>query len=175
MKRKAIQIWAVLLFLGIGVPAFAQNIPTVKAKTLDDTEIELPKPGSQQALILVLGFSHKSAETCSPWSKRLASDFHGDTTVMYYQIPVLQDAPSFVRPMILHGMRKDIATTEHSHVLPVYNNESDWKKLVGFAGADEAYIVVADASGHVLWQTHGPMNDAAYGELKSALAKLKAK
>ena len=39
---------------------FAQSIPTIKAKALDNSEITLPSPGSQQFLILIVGFSQKS-------------------------------------------------------------------------------------------------------------------
>src|ERR1700739_1316721 len=93
----------VAIILGFcALPCCAQTIPPVKAKALDDTEVILPKPGSEQLLILVLGFSHKSGEACAAWGKRLAADYPSDPHVVSYQLPELQNAPSMVRGMILH-------------------------------------------------------------------------
>jgi hypothetical protein len=173
-KHIAYLAFATLMVLGWGLRGNATTIPPVKSKTLDDAEVILPKAGGQQPLVLLIGFSHKSAESCAPWDKRLVADFHADPRVSYYQIPVLQDAPSFVRPMILRGMRKDKPPADLAHTLPVYDHEADWKKLVGFSGADDAYVVVTDPQGHIVWHTHGAMNEPAYGQLKSAVAKLLA-
>jgi hypothetical protein len=162
---------ATIVFLGLGRTGSAQTIPAIKAKTLDDIEMVLPKPGSQQPIILVLGFSHKSSEPCAPWGLRLAADFRNDARVSYYQIAVLQDAPSFVRGLIVRGMRDHTPAAERSHFIPIYDHEADWKKLVGFSGEDDAYVVLADAQGRVVWQTHGAVSDSTYNELKSSVAK----
>jgi len=152
----------------------AQSIPTIKAKALDDSEVVLPKPGGQQFLILVLGFSHKSGENCTPWDKRLFADYGSEPHVTYYQLPILAGAPSFVRPLILHGMRKDVPAAQHSHFVPIYDHEADWKKLVNFSGADDVYILVTSPDGRVLWQTHGLLSDSGYAELQAAVTKLAA-
>ncbi len=164
----------ILFFLFAALSTRAQTIPPINSKTLNDTQITLPNSGTSQPLILVVGFSHKSSESCGPWGKRLAADFHANPKIAYYQIPVLQDAPSFVRGFILRGMRKDVPAAEQSHYIPVYDHEADWKKLVGFSGPDEAYVMVADPQGHVVWQTHGAMNDTSYGEMKAAVDKVLA-
>jgi hypothetical protein len=150
----------------------AQSIPPVKAKTLADTDIVLPQPSGTQILVLVLGFSHKGGEVCTPWDKRLSPDFHSDTRGTYYQLPILQGAPSFVRPMILRGMRKDVPAEQQSHFIPILDHEDEWKKLVNFSAPDDCYILLTDPRGHVAWQTHGPLTDASYDALKSALSKL---
>src|SRR5262249_59847630 len=82
--------------------------PAVRAKALDNSEITLPNPDSQQVLILMVGFSHKSGDLCKVWGRKISADFHADARIAYFTIPVLQSAPSLVRPMIAHGMRKDV-------------------------------------------------------------------
>jgi hypothetical protein len=163
-----------LLLLTLSIAANAQSIPAIKAKTLADTDIVLPQPGSTQILVLVAGFSHKSAENCTPWGKRLSADFRSDAHVAYYQLPVLQGTPSFVRPMILRGMRKDMPADQQAHFIPILDHEDEWKKLVNFSAPDDAYILLTDSHGHVVWQTHGPVTDASYDALKSAVSKLLA-
>ena len=174
MKRLRIAAVFCLSTLASASTLLAQSIPPVKAKALDDSEVVLPKPGGQQFLILVLGFSHKSGENCTPWDKRLAADYGSDSHVAYYQLPVLAGAPSLIRPVILRGMRKDVPAYLHSRFVPIYDHEEDWKKLVNFSGADDAYVLVTSPDGHVLWQTHGPLSDAAYAGLQVHVTKLTA-
>ena len=154
--------------------AGAQSIPPINAKALDDSQVILPRTGTSKLLILVLGFSHKSGENCTPWDKRLAGEFQSDALVEYYQIPVLAGAPSFVRPMILKGMRKGLAAGEQARFVPVYDHEADWKKIVNFSAEDDPYLVLARPDGSVIWQTHGLLSESLYGELKNAIAKVAA-
>jgi hypothetical protein len=162
------------LSLALSTAANAQSIPPIKAKTLANTEIVLPQPSGTQILVLVLGFSHKSSENCAPWGKRLSADFRSDTRVTHYQLPVLQGAPSLVRPMILRGMRKDMPSDQQAHFIPILDHEEEWKKLVNFSAPDDAYILLTDPRGHVAWQMHGPLTDTSYDAFKSALSKLLA-
>ena len=150
----------------------AQSIPAIKAKALDNSEITLPDLGSRQILVLVVGFSKKSGELCQVWGKKISADYHADGRISYFVVPVLQSAPSLVRPVILHGMRKGVPPQELSHFIPLYSNESDWKKLVNFSVPDDAYLIVATPDGHPVWQAHGPYSDTAYADLKKSIAVL---
>lgn len=163
---------AALLFVH---PAFSQTIPSVKAKALDDSEVTLPKPSSQQMQILIVGFSKKSGDTCQPWGKRVSTELLLDPRVSYYQMPHLEGAPGFVKPMILRGMRKDTTPQQQAHMVPLYDKQAEWKKLVNFTASDDAYILLTDPEGHVVWQTHGVFSETAFAELKKALAELLAK
>ena len=168
-----------LLILLAALPAFAirccgQSIPLINAKALDDSQVVLPKPGSAQLLILVVGFSHKSGDNCAPWGKRLAADFHSDARVEYYQVAELAGAPSFVRPMILKGMRKGVPPAEQSRFVPIYDREADWKKLVNFSAPDDPYLLLTRPDGSVVWQGHSLFSETLYGELKDAIAKAAA-
>jgi hypothetical protein len=161
-----------LLLLFTVTLASAQSVPLVKAKALDNSEVMLPNPGGQQILILILGFSHKSGEICKAWSKKISADYHADISINYFALPVLQSAPSLVSPMILHGMRKDIPAEELAHYVPVYSNESEWKKFVNFSAPDDAYLIVTTSDGRPVWQGHGSYSDDIYAELKKSVAAL---
>ena len=120
----------------------AQSIPAIKAKALDNSEIVLPDPGSRQFLILILGFSQKGGKLCQVWSKKISADYHADTRIAYFSLPVLQSAPSLVRPIIVYGMRKGVPAQELRHFVPLYSNEPDWTKLVNFSTPDDAYLLL---------------------------------
>jgi hypothetical protein len=174
MRRSFLSLAIVILFGFGALLCQAQTIPPVKAKALDDSVVVLPKPGSQQLLILVLGFSHKSGDACTAWGKRLSADFTSDPLATYYQMPELQSAPSLVRGMILRGMRKKVPDSQHSRFVPLYDHEDDWKKTVNFSTPDDPYLLITSPDGHILWQSHGPVSDSAYAELKAAVSKLSA-
>jgi hypothetical protein len=74
--------------------------------------------------------------------------------------------------MILRGMRKDLNAEQLAHIVPLYEKQDEWKKLVNFSVPDDAYLVVTDFDGHVFWQTHGPLSDGAFSDLKKAVADL---
>jgi hypothetical protein len=172
MKRLFLPLAVTILASLCALPCRAQAIPLIKAKALDDSEVILPKPDSQQLLILVVGFSHKSGEASRGWGKRLAADYTSDPRVAIYQLPELQGAPSMVRGFIVRGMRKDVPPAQQPRFVPLYDHEAEWKKTVNFSAPDDAYIVIASPDGHVLWQTHGLVSDSAFAELKAELAKL---
>ena len=160
------------LFFVTAALSSAQSIPAIRAKALDNSEIILPSPGSHQVLILIVGFSQKSGKLCEVWSKQISADYHADTRIAYFSLPVLQSAPSLVRPMIVYGMRKGVPTQELRRFVPLYSNESDWKKLVNFSTPDDAYLLIATPDGHPLWQAHGSYSDAIYADLQKSLATL---
>jgi len=161
-----------LLFLITPVLSSAQSIPAVKAKALDNSEITLPNPSRQQVMILMVGFSHKSGGLCKVWGRKISADYHADARIAYFTMPVLQSAPSLVRPMIVHGMRNDVPAQELAHFIPIYSKESDWKKVVNFSAPDDAYLIVATPDGHAVWQAHGPFSDSTYADLKRSVAIL---
>lgn len=160
-----------MLLLAFSLPAPRQTIPPVNAKALDDSEVILPRPGSSQFLLLLIGFSHKSGEFCTPWRDRLAADYTSDSHIAFYQLAELQDAPSMIRGFILRGMRKEVPAAQHSRFLPLYDHEDDWKKIVSFSAPDDPYLLLTAPNGPVLWQTNGTFSDSAYAALKSAVSK----
>jgi len=150
----------------------AQFIPPVRAKALDNTEVILPRPGSQQILILIVGFSRKSGDLCGAWSRKVATSYKADSRIAYFNLPVLQSVPSPFRSMVVSGIRKGVPAEEHQRFVPLYSNEPAWKTLVNFSQPDDPYLVVATPDGHTVWQAHGSYSEAIYADLQSAISTL---
>jgi hypothetical protein len=72
-------------------------------------------------------------------------------------------------------MRKDTPAGELSHFVPVYSNESDWKRAANFSAPDDAYLIVATPDGQIVWQAHGAYSDGIYGELKKSVSSVLTK
>lgn len=161
---------AACLFLSC--TCLAQNVPSTTAQALDGSAVVFPKPGSQKPLLVVVGFSHKSSEDFRRWNQRALSPYLTDPRIDYYELADLQGVPSFVRAMVLHGMRRDVPKAQHSHFAPLTAGEDEWKKTVGYSPPQITYLILAEPSGRVVWQTSGSPDDGKVTAFKQALARL---
>ena len=89
-------------------------------------------------------------------------------------MPLLQDAPSFVRPLILRSIRKQVPDTLKPRFLPLTSNESAWKQAAHYtpSAPDAAYILLVDHSGTIRWQTHDPLTPTLFQQLTAATRQL---
>jgi hypothetical protein len=169
--RTRLALPCLLLAVG-GVVCVAENLPETHSKALDGTAVAFPGRGGGKPLLVMVGFSHQSSGQFESWNKEIFGAFWGSKAVDCYAIVELQGVPRFVNPLILHGMRREIKPAEQSHFVPIYTDETEWKRAVGFSAADDAYVLVADASGRVVWRTHGPPDAGKIAGLKTTLARL---
>lgn len=170
MKLKSALVIAKLAILACAPLAIAQSIPAVKTKALDDSEVVLPGAGGQQILILVIGFSHKGGDLCGAWGKHISADYQQNPRVNHYQMAQLQDAPPFIRGMIVRGIKKQTAPADLPHFVPLYDRGAEWKKAVNFSAPDDPYVIIADSEGRIVWQAHGAFSDSVYADLKKVMA-----
>lgn len=157
------------VYLCLSVVSPAQQVPATRAEALDKSVVTFPQSNSAKPLLLLIGFSHKSQKQCNLWNARLKPAYLIDTQVAYYELADFQGVPSLVMAMILHGMRREIPRDEHAHFVLLQSDEAKWKALVNYSAPDDAYLIVADPSGRVLWQTNGALTDQKYSELHTAL------
>jgi hypothetical protein len=171
----AIRLLPAAFLFSTFVPVYtAQQIPATQAKTLNGASVSFPDAASGKPLLFVLGFSHKSSEPCKAWDKRLSPLYLNDSRVLYYQAADFQGVPSLILKMILHGMKREIPANEHSHFVLLQTNEDQWKSVTQFSAPDEAYILLTDPAGHIVWQTHGAATDDQLAALQAAIkAQLK--
>ena len=81
--------------------------------------------------------------------------------VPLYNMAVIQDAPKFVRGMITHSMKAMVPAAGQERFLTVVQGEEELKKAVDFSTGDEAYVVVLDAAGKIVFHTHGDPSEMA--------------
>ena len=162
----------ILVCLLTSCSCLAQNIPVTSAKALDGSAVVLPKPADKKPLLVIVGFSHKSSGDFKAWNQQVLSPYLTDPRIDYYELAELQGAPSLIRGTIVHGMRRDVPEDQHSHFAPITWGEDEWKKAVSYSAAKDTYLVLAEPSGHIVWQTSGVPDDEKVTALKQALAKL---
>jgi hypothetical protein len=172
MIRTANLLALAIGLLGRPLTGFPQQIPRTEFTTLTGTRAVVPIESGTRPVLILVTFSHKGAADVADWNKRFTAKYQNDRRLDYYELSDFQGVPPLVMKMILHGMRRSIKEPERSHSAPFYTNEDEWKKLVSFDDAKVTYVVLADRSGHVIWQTTGPASAAKAAELENAVVKV---
>ena len=133
---------AIALLLFATLCGYAEQLPKLTATTLSGETISLPGNLKLKAYVLAFGFSHKSDKAFAAWDKLIAPVYAHDLRVAYYEIPVLEGVPGFVKGMILHGMRKTIPKPEQSRFAPTYQGEAPLKIDAGFIQAGRSRVLL---------------------------------
>ena len=158
-----------MLFCALLGVATAQQFPRLQEENLAGQQVVLPAAAAGKVAVLVFGFSRASQNSTGAWMKRLRNGFGTNPGVSLYQLPVLEDAPRLLRGMIVSGMKRGVPENERGNFVPVLHNEAELKKLVNYEEADDAYLVVLDRGGKVVYQVHGGPDAAGYAELHTEL------
>jgi hypothetical protein len=141
---------------------------------LAGTQVTLPDDLRGRVGVLVLGFSKSSGDVSKGWGQRLAANYAESGGVVYYEMPVLESVPKLIRGMVVKSIRSGAPEAEQQHLMPVFSDEAEWKKIARFANADDAYVLVVDGDGRVRWQTSGKVTDAGFAALKEQVGALRA-
>lgn len=153
------------------LPASAQQIPHIDVTTLSNGHVVLPAPGSSKPILVVVAFSSKGGDDNAAWDKRFQPIYTKDARFDCIELADLQGVPAFIAKMIVNGMRHSAHEPGKSHLAPFFG-VGDWKTLVGERDKNIGYVLVADPSGHIVFQTHGPATDAKAAEALAAIKKL---
>ena len=157
---------AVIAFLLATLPAsIAQSLPKTEEVTLAGNQINLESSLKGNTAILILGFSKKSEGQVREWTKALLTEISAEHSVVIFEMPILEGMPRLVRGMALRSMKNASSPTEQEHFLPVFHNEMQWKQVAQFSEPDDAYIIVIDREGKIVWREHGPIDDKRKTEL----------
>jgi len=172
--RAGVVIPAIVVGMGVflGSPAVAQQLPRLQEENLAGQQVVLPDAVAGKVAVLVFGFSRASQNSTGAWMKHLREDFGKSAGLDLYQLPVLEEAPRLIRGMITSGMKKGVPEAERATFVPVMHNEADLKKLVNYKEADDAYVIVLDRTGKIVYQAHSGPDASGYAELRSKLQSL---
>lgn len=129
-------------------------LPVTHAKTLSGAVVALPALDHAATLILA-GFSKNSSSSVKAWWLQAKALCEAHPQVACYRAAVLQDAPGFIRGMIIGGMKKDMTSAEQEGFVTVFENEAAWKQSFAFGAADDAYVALFDKDGKLLWRASG--------------------
>jgi hypothetical protein len=164
--------FALLVSLTLMARAQSAAFPRLAGKTLSAKEIVLPDDARGKIALVAIGFSKKSGEVTRAWGDRFKKDFGADPNYAVYPVAMLEEAPRFVRGMILGSMRRGIPVGDRDRFVTLFQGEAELKHFVAFSAADDAYLFLLDAKGEVQWRGHGVFREEDYPALQTAARKL---
>jgi hypothetical protein len=85
----------------------------------------------------------------------------------------LESVPKLVRGMVLRSMKSSVPQSDQAHFMPIFSDEMAWKSVARFGNPDDAYVMVVDGDGKVLWQTSGRFTAAGFNTLKEQVEALR--
>jgi len=136
-------------------------MPTTQAQSLSGHEVTLPTAVAGHSAVIVIGFTQGSQRAMERWDKEIGAQVTAKPGVPLYNIAVIQDAPRFVRGMIKGSMKALVPAAGKDRFLTVVEGQDELKKAVDFSAASDAYVVVLDASGKIVFHTHGDPSESA--------------
>ena len=169
---KIVPFAGVLLLFSVTWAHGQGMMPRLEGESFAGRKLVLPDAAKGHVAVLVFGFTKASKEPTSAWGRRIVSEFGSQSGFELYQLPVLEDVPRLIRGMVVSGIKKGVKENMRDHFVPIFEHESELKKLVGYKQPDDAYLVVLDPSGQIVDQVHGSFSDAAYARLREELHKL---
>ena len=147
------------------------HVPATHGTTLAENQITLPGALTGKLNILVVGFSHSSQERIANWGRLIAADYGKSDELNYFELAMLAATPKMLRNMLIRRMTSSVPFDERSHYLPVLEGEPAWRAVAHYDKPDDAYVLLVDNKGLVLWQTEGEATDMAYRNFKQELEK----
>jgi|GEM_PF-4296613 len=150
--------------------AESQLMPNTQAQSLSGHEVIFPSATAGHAAVIVIGFSQWSSRAMEHWDKEIGAEVTAKPGVPLYNVAVIQDAPKFVRGMITHSMRALVPVAGQDRFLTVVQGQAELKKAVNFSASNEAYVVVLDPDGKIVFYTHGEPSES---NKKQVIAQIK--
>jgi hypothetical protein len=148
------------------------HVPAAHGTTLTGTMVALPEALKGKVGVLVVGFSHSSQEEISSWGRLLEANYGTSNDVVYFELPMIGGMPKMLRGMIVKKMGSSVPGTEKQHYIPLVEGEPAWRAAAHYGKPDDAYVMLVDDEGLILWQTEGEATDVAWGKFKRRLAKV---
>jgi hypothetical protein len=144
----------VMAMIAIALPCLAQSLPVTAGETLSGKRIVLADAVHGQATILVAGFSHASGTACGNWMKAIRADsaLNGGAV---YEVAEIEGAPGIFRGTIKNAMKKGLSADEQERFVVLTQDAALWKKFFDVSNDGDAYVVLLDAKGGVVWRGHG--------------------
>ncbi len=131
-----------------------QPLPSTAGETLSGQKMVLAEAVRGHEAVIVAGFSREGGNEAGALVKAIHADaaLNG---VPVYTMAMLEGAPGFIRGMIKSGMKKSVPAAEQGNFVVFTQDEKVWRSYFGVDGDKDAYAVLLDGDGKVLWHGHG--------------------
>lgn len=151
------------------------ELPVLRGEYLSGEPAVLPQDARGRTALLLFGFSYASRFNVEQWAARFRQRFDSTPGVTFYEIPMIGGMARMGKWFIDSGMRSGTPKSDYGHVITVYSGTDVWKKALGVHDDRDAFLVLIDNSGKVVWQTSGRFDEKSFQTLENAVAATSAR
>lgn len=149
------------------------RLPPLRGEFLTGRDVQLPDAAAGKVALVMLGFTYDSRHAVEAWGEWFRTTIGVDSDTTFFEVPMIGGMGRLGRWFIDSGMRRGTPKDLHENVITVYGGTGDWKRRVGFASQDAAYLLVLDRDGTVRWMHAGDFDEATAQELEKTIAALR--
>ncbi|MDZ7265586.1 MAG: mitochondrial ATPase complex subunit ATP10, partial [candidate division KSB1 bacterium] len=134
----------------IGMP-----FPELKAESLSGIEIKYPDDVKGKITLILMAFKRETQRQIDSWLEPFSKTFEGDSSVQFFEIPMLAGGWRLMSPIIDGGMRSGIPKQKHGNVTTYYGDVNKYCELLSIADKSDGYVFLLDQNGVIQWRSSG--------------------
>ena len=144
--------------------------PRLEGDFLSGRKAVLPDAAHGKQALVLLGFTYGSRTAVENWAEHVRPAFAAREAATFFEVPVLGGMARMGKWFIDSGMRRGTPTELHENVITVWGGVDRWKALAGFSrrAENDAYLILIDQDGRILWLYHGPYSGEAFDAMIAA-------
>ena len=148
------------------------SFPKVDAKTLLNNVVQFPTITKGKIAIICIGFNDVGRPKTNTWVKEIPSKY-ADTSVVFYEMPMIKNAPKILRGVIEKGMRKGTDVALHDHVANYYGDMKTYQKQLLMPDENSCYTFVLDKNGVIQYSVEGAASAEVMEKIEKIVNQLK--
>jgi hypothetical protein len=142
------------------------SFPVVSGYNLNRQELEFPQDFEKDLNLIIIAFQQyqqRIVNTWLPFAQEIEAAF---PEFIYYELPTINEMPSFSRTFINEGMRAGIPDqTARERTITLYINKDAFKSTLNIPDENNIYIFLVEREGNILWRAAGEFSEDKAGEL----------
>jgi hypothetical protein len=169
LRHLTVAVLATTFFCEATAFAPASPLPRLEADSLGGKHVVLPDDAGGKPIVLVLGFARESEEALDAWAHKLLAAVGARAQI--YLVIVADSAPFFAKRKVKKKIAGSSLATQaqlENNILVTFQSEG-WRALVPAGPGTDAGIVVADATGNVIFAKREPYSDRALTDAVKAV------
>jgi len=148
------------------------EFPELKAETLSGIDMKYPDDVKGKITLILMAFKRETQRTIDSWLEPFSKAFENDTTVQFFEIPMLAGAWKLMSPFIDGGMRSGIPKQKHGNVTTFYGDVNKYCKLLSIKDKSDGYVFLLDQNGVIQWRSNGFATEEKLQELFDKIESL---
>lgn len=148
-------------------------LPEITVSNLEGDEMRLPNDLSSDYSIIAFGFAHAQQPEIDTWTAELKAVENNNSSIKFYEIPVIDSSNAALRTVIRNGMRTGISdSADRKRTMTLFVDKDAFTEALGLKDQEQIALILFNRDGKVLWEVKGAKDESKSAELHEMLTKL---